>query len=167
MTVGYSICLNPKPRTCSDYDCEEGRTYRNLRSVKFGPKGGYWEETFVEVVGPPMVERRCSMMHCWLCNAPMQEHRRQWTRPGWTRNVGWGMPLASGPPPHRGPYDHLSARQKRFLTPRVVFQSTKEEPPSQLDMIIFSCPNGCDADDTLQPLLDQKNHTGPVRGPQR
>ena len=165
MTQGFSQLLKPTPRTNSEYDCPDGREYKNLRSLKMGPKGGHWEVTFAKVIGPPMAELRCSMWHCWLCNADLQQHRRQWTRPGWTRNVGWGMPLASGPPPHRGPYDHLSARQKRFLTPRVVFQSTKEEPPSQLDMIICSCPNGCDADDTLQPLLDQQTHTGPMRGP--
>ena len=158
MTVGYSICLDPKPRTCSDYDCEEGVTYHNLRSVKWGPKGGKWEATFVEVVGPPMEERRRGMSHCWLCNAELKEHPRQWTRPGWTRNVGWGIRLT------QGPYERVS---DRLLSPRLVFQSTKEEPPSQLDMTIFSCPNGCDADDTLQPLLDQKNHTGPERGPRR
>ena len=156
--VGYSCCLDPRPRTCSDYDCEEGRTYRNLRSVKWGPKGGKWEETFVEVVGPPMEERRRGMSHCWLCNAGLQEHPRQWTRPGWTRNVGWGIRLT------QGPYERVS---DRLLSPRLVFQSTKEEPPSQLDMTIYSCPNGCDADDTLQPLLNQKDHTGPQRGPQR
>ena len=156
--VGYSCCLNPRPRTCSDYDCDEGSTYRNLRSVKWGPKGGKWEETFVEVVGPPMEERRRGMSHCWLCNAELQEHPRQWTRPGWTRNVGWGIRL------NQGPYERV---RSRLLSPRLVFQSTKEEPPSQLDMTIYSCPNGCDADDTLQPLLNQKDHTGPQRGPQR
>ena len=160
--VGYILCRDPSPRTCSDYDCEEGRTYRNLRSVKWGPKGGKWEETFVEVVGPPMEERRRGMCHCWLCNARLKEHPRQWTRPGWTRNVGWGRRVPQLPYERARVYPPRDPR-----APRVIYQSTKEEPPSQLDMTIFSCPNGCDADDTLQPLLNQKDHTGPQRGPQR
>ena len=160
--VGYVIWPPPGPRTYSEYDCEEGRAYHNLRSVKWGPKGGKWEEEFVVVVGPPMEERRPGMGCCWLCNTELKAHPRQWTRPVWTRNVGWGRRVP------QLPYERARVYPPRDPSaPRVTYHSTKEEPPSQLDMTIFSCPNGCDADDTLQPLLDQKDHTGPERGPWR
>ena len=35
----------------------------------------------------------------------------------------------------------------------------------QLRMTIYCCPNGCDADDALQALLDKTDHTGPSTRP--
>ena len=153
----------PGPRTETAYDCEEGAPWRNLRYVKWGPKGGVWERQFVRVVahGPPMEERRPGIGSCWLCNAKLNVHNRKWTRPGWTRMVAWGRIVQL-------PYEDTRVYRPRDpRAPRVVYQSTKEEPSSQLDMTIYSCPNGCDADDTLQTLLDQTDHTGPERAPGR
>ena len=117
-----SIFLQPASAMVG-YDCEEGRAYHNLRSVKWGPKGGKWEEEFVEVIGPPMEERRPGMGCCWLCNARLKGHPRQWTRPGWTRNVGWGRRVPQLPyerarvyPPethqHRGSYTKAQKRSR-------------------------------------------------------
>ncbi len=127
-------------RTDDKYDCFDCRPWRNLRYVKWGPKGGEWEKGYAPVVaaGPPLEQLRWGEHQCWLCNATLQQLGRQWTRPAWTRK--WTRPV--------GPYEQVE----------------KEEPPSQLGMTIYCCPNGCDADDALQVLLDQKDHTGPKRG---
>ena len=164
---GFDVCWPPPgPRTYSAYDCEEGRPCHNLRSVKWGPKGGVWKMEFVNVVGPPVEERRRGIGCCWLCNATLNVHERKWTRPEWTRVVSWSKRVP------QLPYERARASAENNRTrvrnaPRIAYHRTKEEPSSQLDMTIYSCPNGCDADDTLQPLLDQKDHTGPERGPQR
>ena len=155
----------PGPRTETDYDVEEGRPWQNLRYVKWGPKGGRWEQDYVRVAahGPPVEERRQNMGCCWLCNAELQEHQRKWTRPGWTRRVGWSQPV--------GPYERVEAKNNvtiwHYSKEKVVarYHRLTEEPTSQLDMTIYCCPNGCDADDALQALLDQTDHTGPERAP--
>ena len=89
MTHGFDVWPPPGPRTYSAYDCEEGRPCHNLRSVKWGLKGGVWKMEFVNVVGPPMEERRRGIGCCWLCNAMLNVHERKWTRPEWTRVVSW------------------------------------------------------------------------------
>ena len=109
-----------------------------------------------------MEEQRSSMCSCWLCNANLNVHTRKWTGPGWTRRVGWSRRLL--------PYERVENKDNV-----VIFQHGKEEvaryhrmqeePSSQLDMTIYSCPNGCDADYTLQALLEQTDHTGPERRP--
>ena len=161
--IPYVTWPPPGPRTETAYDCEEGAPWRNLRYVKWGPKGGMWEKQYVPVAahGPPVEERRHGIGFCWLCNAKQNEHKRKWTRPGWTRTVAWGRRVQL-------PYEDTRVYGPRDpRAPRVVYQSTKEEPSSQLDMTIYSCPNGCDADNTLQALLDQTDHTGPERAPGR
>ena len=40
-----------------------------------------------------MEERRPGIGSCWLCNAKLNVHNRKWTRPGWTRKVGWSKRL--------------------------------------------------------------------------
>ena len=138
----------PGPRTEMNYDVYEGRPWCNLRYVKWGPKGARWEQHHVTVAahGPPHGELRQNMGCCWLCNAELQEHQRKWTRPKWTRTL----------------------RTRRVVDPygRVAnYRGCKTEPTSQLDMTIYCCPNGCDADDALQSLLDQTDHTGPQYAP--
>ena len=169
MARGFDVCWPPPgPRTYSAYDCEDGRPYYNLRSVKWGPKGSVWEMQFVRVVGPPVEERRRGIGCCWLCNATLNVQERKWTRPGWTRVVSCGRRVLQLPYERAGA--SVENNRNRFRKPMIVYLCdvrTKEEPSSQLDMTIYSCPNGCDADDTLQPLLDQKDHTGPARGPRR
>ena len=165
----------PGPRTDTAYDCEDRAPWRNLRYVKWGPKGGVWERRFVPVVtvGPPMEERRRVIGSCWLCNAKLNTHERKWTRPEWTRNVAWGrrvpqLPYERGSVANNRSRDPMHVYQRRKEdAPVAVYHRTKEEPSSQLDMTIYSCPNGCDADDTLQTLLDQTDHTGPERAPRR
>ena len=152
------------PRTEKCYDVEDGLPWRNLRYVKWGPKGGRWEQRYVPVAakGPPHEERRQNMGCCWLCNTELMRHHRKWTRPQWTRTVSHCT--------YVHPYEDTRGHDSRDPRRRVsmeIRQSTKEEPSSQLEMTIFSCPNGCDADDTLQALLDQTDHTGPERAPKR
>ena len=127
-------------RTDDKYDCLDCRPWHNLRYVKWGPNGGEWEKGYAPVVaaGPPLEQLRWGEHQCWLCNATLQQLGREWTRPAWMRK--WTKPV--------GPYE----------------QVVTEEPPSQLGMTIYCWPNGCDADDALQVLLDQKDHTGPKRG---
>ena len=153
----------PGPRTEMCYDVEDGMPWRNLRYVKWGPKGGRWEQRYVPVAaqGPPHEERRQNMGCCWLCNTELMQHHRKWTRPQWTRTVSYSRHVLL-------PYEDTRVHGRRN-PPRSqeIYQSTKEEPSSQLEMTIFSCPNGCDADDTLQALLDQTDHTGPERAPKR
>ena len=155
------------PRTYSAYDCDDGHPHCNKRYTKWGPKGGVWEREWVRLIGPPVEERRQCLDCCWLCNAKLKVHRRNWTRPGWTRWVSHGSRIVEQPPYERAGTS-VENNRNRFRPPRFVCihdVSTKEEQPSQLDMIIYSCPNGCDADDTLQHLLDQTDHTGPERAP--
>ena len=184
--IPYVSWPPPGPRTETAYDCEECTPWNNLRYVKWGPKGGRWERGYVRVAahGPPVEERRHGIGFCWLCNAKLKEHQRKWTRPGWTRTVAWGrrvqLPYEDtrvhghrpDPPIAWGRcvqplFDdtRVYGHRRNPPTSRVVYQSTKEEPSSQLEMTIYSCPNGCDADDTLQALLDQTDHTGPERAP--
>ena len=153
----------PGPRTEMYYDVEEGKPWRNLRYVKWGPKGGRWEQRYVPVAakGPPHEERRQNMGCCWLCNTELMQHHRKWTRPQWTRTVSYSRHVLL---PYEDTRVHGSRNPPRS---QEIYQSTKEEPSSQLEMTIFSCPNGCDADDTLQALLDQTDHTGPQRAPGR
>ena len=159
--IPYVSWPPPGPRTETAYDCEECTPWNNLRYVKWGPKGGRWERGYVRVAahGPPVEERRHGIGFCWLCNAQLKEHHRKWTRPGWTRTVSYSRHVLL-------PYEDTRVHGRRN-PPRSqeIYQSTKEEPSSQLEMTIFSCPNGCDADDTLQALLDQTDHTGPQRAP--
>ena len=54
MVKGKVIWPLPGPRTHSKYDCDDAKPYRNLRAVKLGPRGGVWEQTYVEVIGPPV-----------------------------------------------------------------------------------------------------------------
>ena len=152
-------------RTEKTYDCEDCNPWRNLRYVKWGPKGGVWERRFAQVVaaGPPNEELRSSEYSCWLCNAKLKEHKRKWTRPGWTRRVGWSKPVS--------PYERVENKDNvvlwQYSKEKVVarYHRYTEEPSSQLDMTIYCCPNGCDADDALQALLDQTDHTGPETRP--
>ena len=151
-------------RTETAWDYEDGTPWRNLRYVKWGPKGGVWERRFAQVAahGPPMEEQRSGMCSCWLCNAKLTVHKRKWTRPGWTRRVGWSRRLL--------PYERVENKDNVVIFQRgkeevAWYHRMQEEPSSQLDMTIYSCPNGCDADDTLQALLDQTDHTGPEQRP--
>ena len=89
MVKGTVIWPPPGPRTHSKYDCDDATPYRNLRAVKLGPRGGVWEQTYVEVIGPPVETVRDGPLHCWLCNAELTAQQRQWTRPGWKRRVTW------------------------------------------------------------------------------
>ena len=146
-------------RTEHKYDCADCRPWRNLRYVKWGPKGGEWEKGYAQVVaaGPPLEELRRGDRQCWLCNASLKEHKRKWTRPGWTRKIGWSRPV--------GPYERVENKDNvtiwQLSKEKVVarYWRLTEEPPSQLDMTIYCCPNGCDADDALQVLLEQTDHT--------
>ena len=153
----------PGPRTEKCYDVEDGLPWRNLRYVKWGPKGGRWEQRYVPVAakGPPKEERCQNMGCCWLCNTELMQHYRKWTRPQWTRTVSYCKRV---PLPYEDTRGHDSRNPRRRVSMEIR-ESTKEEPSSQLEMTIFSCPNGCDADDTLQALLDQTDHTGPQRAP--
>ena len=122
--------------------------WSNLRYVKWGPRGGRWitENTNVAAHGPPPQQRRPDMLCCWLCHAELQEHHRKWNRPAWIRRL----------------------RVRRVVNPdgRVCnYRGYKTVPTSQLEMTIYCCPNGCDADDALQSLLDQTDHTGPRYAP--
>ena len=146
-------------RTDRNYDCTDGIPWRNLRYVKWGPKGGERGKGYAEVVaaGPPLEELRRGDRQCWLCNASLKEHKRKWTRPGWTRKIGWSRPV--------GPYERVENKDNvtiwQLSKEKVVarYWRLTEEPPSQLDMTIYCCPNGCDADDALQVLLEQTDHT--------
>ena len=69
-----------------------------------------------------------------------------------------------------GPYDRVENKDNASLwydRDKVVarYWRLTDEPTSQLEMTIFCCPNGCDADEALQALLDQTEHTGPETGP--
>ena len=162
-----TVCNPPcNLRTDHKYDCADCREWRNLRYVKWGPKGGEWEKGSAQVVaaGPPLEELRRGDRQCWLCNARLKEHKRKWTRPGWTRKIGWSKPVS--------PYERVENKDNvtvwhNVKDDKVVarYYRFTEEPPSQLDMTIYCCPNGCDADDALQALLDQTEHTGPQKRP--
>ena len=167
MPFRYSYVSWPPPglRTDTKWDGEDCVDRQNLRSVKWGPKGGRWEQRYVPVAakGPPHEERRQNMGCCWLCNTKLMRHHRKWTRPQWTRRV---THCTYVPLPYEDTRGHDSRNPRRRVSMEIR-ESTKEEPSSQLEMTIFSCPNGCDADDTLQALLDQTDHTGPERAPKR
>ena len=120
----------------------------NLRSVKWGPRSGRWitQNTRLAAHGPPPDHFRPNMLCCWLCHQELQEHHRKWRRPTWTRRL----------------------RLRATVDPngqKCYCRGSKTMPPSQLDMTIYCCPNGCDADDALQALLDQTDHTGPRHQP--
>ena len=122
--------------------------WSNLRFVKWGPRSGRWitQDTKVAAHGPPPQQRRPDMLCCWLCHAELQEHHRKWNRPAWTRRLRKRKTVDS-----KGQMWNVRA--------------SKTVPTSQLDMTIYCCPNGCDADDALQSLLDQTDHTGPRYAP--
>ena len=152
-------------RTHIDYDqilCYAGY---NLRCVKWGPKGGIWEHHWTPMVaqGPPNENLRWSERYCWLCDAALDEHKRTWTRPEWKKQVGWTR--------FSLPYERLKNKNNvvavEYSKDNVVTKYTryKEKPSSQLRMTIYCCPNGCDADDALQALLDKTDHTGPSTRP--
>ena len=152
-------------RTHIDYDhyaCVPGY---NLRCVKWGPRGGVWEHQWTPMVaqGPPNENLRLGEHYCWLCNAGLEEHRKTWTRPEWKKKIGWTR--------FSRPYERLKNKDDvvavEYSKDNVVTKYTryKEKPSSQLRMTIYCCPNGCDADDALQALLDQTDHTGPSTRP--
>ena len=152
-------------RTLIDYDqflCYAGY---NLRCVKWGPRDGKWEHHWTPMVaqGPPNENLRKSERHCWLCDAWLDEHKRTWTRPTWKRQVGWTR--------FSRPYERLKNKDDvvavEYSKDNVVTKYTRqiEKPPSKLRMTIYCCPNGCDADDALQALLDKTDHTGPATRP--
>ena len=125
-------------RTDIVYDAVECYPGYNLRCVKWGPKSGIWEHHWTPVIaqGPPNEYVRYGNRQCWLCDVNLVEHKRTWTRPSW----------------------------KRQVTSKKVIKY-KQKPPSELRMTIFCCPNGCDADDALQALLDKTDHTGRATRP--
>ena len=124
----------------------------NLRFVKWGPRSGRWITQYKELAAqqlPPKhtpYDTRPDMLCCWLCHQQLQEHHRKWSRPAWTRRLRLRKTVDSN-----GQTRHC--------------RGSKTVPASQLDMTIFCCPNGCDADDALQVLLDQTDHTGPRYAP--
>ena len=66
--------------------------------------------------------------------------------------------------PAVGPYERVENKDNVTIwhyDEKVVarYWRLTEEPPSQLDMTIYCCPTGCDADDDLQVLLEQTDHT--------
>ena len=152
-------------RTDIVYDQVECYPGYNLRCVKWGPKGGTWEHHWTPMVaqGPPNENLRYGQRRCWLCDAGLVEHKRTWTRPSWNRQVGWTR--------FSRPYERLKNKDDvvavEYSKDNVVTKYTrhKEKPPSQLRMTIYCCPNGCDADDALQALLDKTDHTGPATRP--
>ena len=125
-------------RTDIVYDAAECFPGYNLRCVKWGPKSGIWEHHWTPIIaqGPPNEYVRYGNRRCWLCDVNLVEHKRTWTRPSW----------------------------KRQVTSKKVIKY-KQKPPSELRMTIFCCPNGCDADDALQVLLDKTDHTGRATRP--
>ena len=125
-------------RTDIAYDAVECYPGYNLRCVKWGPRSGIWEHHWTPIIaqGPPNEYVRYGNRRCWLCDVNLVEHKRTWTRPSWKRQVP----------------------SKKVI-------KYKQKPPSELRMTIFCCPNGCDADDALQVLLDKTDHTGPATRP--
>ena len=122
--------------------------WSNLRFVKWGPRSGRWitQNKQLAAHGPPPKHTRPNMLCCWLCHEELQQHHRKWSRPAWTRRLRLRATVDSN-----GQKCHC--------------RGSKTVPPSQLDMTIYCCPNGCDADDALQVLLDQTDHTGPRYAP--
>ena len=148
-------------RTDVVYDDVECYPGYNLRCVKWGPKRGTWEHHWTPVIaqGPPNEKVRGSRLSCWLCDAWLSEHRRTWTRPSWK--------IAQTHSNERSrPYDMLKNKDgvvpATYSADNTVTTYTRhiERPPSRLNMSIYCCPNGCDADDLLQVLLDKTDHTG-------
>ena len=152
-------------RTDIVYDQVECYPGYNLRCVKWGPKGGTWEHHWTPMVaqGPPNENLRYGQRCCWLCDAGLVEHKRTWTRPSWKRQVASNE--------RSRPYELLKNKDDvvpvKYSKDNVVTKYTrhKEKPPSTLRMTIYCCPNGCDADDALQALLDKTDHTGPATRP--
>ena len=152
-------------RTDIVYDEVECYPGYNLRCVKWGPKGGTWEHHWTPVVaqGPPNEYVRLSRHRCWLCDAGLTEHKRTWTRPSWKRQVMSDQ--------RSRPYELLKNKDDvvpvTYSEDNVVtkYMRHKEKPPSKLRMTIYCCPNGCDADDALQALLDKTDHTGRATRP--
>jgi hypothetical protein len=157
-----------------DYEYDRAEMpYKNLRCEKLGSCGGVWEGRAVSVLGPPPEERREDEYHCWLCNARLRCHKREWTRPSWGRAVTHSRNLTSRPAElayvvPRPPNDSYSTTLTEDATGKythVVFRKTVTMPPTHLDMNIYSCPCGCDEDDELRALLAAHEHTGPRGSP--
>ena len=160
------------PIANDEYDKAE-MPYENLRYEKLGPCGGVWDSRVVSVLGPPPEERREDKYHCWLCNARLRCHKREWTRPGWGRAVTISRNLTSrpaelahvAPRPPNDSYQMTTTHDETGKYTHVVFRKTVAMPPTQMDMDIYSCPCGCDDDDELRALLAAHEHTGPSRSP--
>ena len=138
-TISCGVKAFQRPlRTDILYDAVECYPGYNLRCVKWGPRSGIWEHHWTPIIaqGPPNEYVRYGNRRCWLCDVNLVEHKRTWTRPSWKRQVP----------------------SKKVI-------KYKQKPPSELRMTIFCCPNGCDADDALQVLLDKTDHTGPATRP--
>ena len=121
--------------------------YAHVRWRKLGPRGAVWQQKTVSVKPGPRTRKAVKQDGgCWLCGAAAQVHEREWTRPGRTRMVTTQRQ-------HFGPY--LMHRHEEF----------RQVPKSKLRILIYACPNGCDADDELEPLLAALQHEGPSRSP--
>ena len=166
ITISCGVKAFQRPlRTDDVYDDVECYPGYNLRCVKWGPKGGTWEHHWTPVVaqGPPNEYVRLSRHRCWLCDDVLTEHKRTWTRPSWKRQVRSDQ--------RSRPYELLKNKDDvvpvTYSEDNVVtkYMRHKEKPPSELRMTIYCCPNGCDADDALQALLDKTDHTGRATRP--
>ena len=161
VTLSSGVKARQRPlRTDDVYDDIECYPGYNLRCVKWGPRGGTWEHHWTPVIaqGPPNEEVRCGRQYCWLCNAWLTVHHRTWTRPSWKAQINSNE--------RSRPYDLLKNKDGvvpvTYSADNTVTTYTRhiERPPSRLNMSIYCCPNGCDADDLLQVLLDKTDHTG-------
>ena len=124
----------------------------------------------------PPEERREDKHHCWLCNARLRCHRREWTRPRWGRTVTHAARNLSSRPAElayvrpRPPNDSYSTVSLEVdetgKYTRAVFRKKVDMPATLLDMDIYSCPCGCDDHDgELRALLAAHEHTGPRGAP--
>ena len=165
-TISCGVKAFQRPlRTDVVYDDVECYPGYNLRCVKWGPKRGTWEHHWTPVIaqGPPNEKVRCGRQICWLCDARLSEHRRTWTRPSWEAQRNSNE--------RSRPYDLLKNKDGvvpvTYSADNTVTKYTRhiEKPPSKLNMTIYCCPNGCDADDALQVLLDKTDHTGRATRP--
>ena len=166
ITISSGVKAFQRPlRTDDVYDDVECYPGYNLRCVKWGPKRGTWEHHWTPVIaqGPPNEKVRCGRQICWLCDARLSEHRRTWTRPSWKAQRHSNE--------RSRPYDLLKNKDGvvpvTYSADNTVTKYTRhiEKPPSKLNMTIYCCPNGCDADDALQVLLDKTDHTGRATRP--
>ena len=113
--------------------------------------------------GPPNENLRLGEHYCWLCKARLTSTKGHGPAHSGKKLVGWTM--------FSLPYERLKNKNNVVAVEcskdNVVTKYTryKEKPSSQLRMTIYCCPNGCDADDALQALLDQTDHTGPSTRP--